>query len=100
MRRVETDMEVHHCHVGDFTWKEGPDGTRYLVCAVPDRSPRGRDNPLDFFCIPVTGPKAWNWDGDEDAPTITPSIRMSYALEGKTIEVWHGFVTAGALREC
>lgn len=38
---------------------------------------------LWFFCdgcethhrVPVTGPKAWGWNGSVDAPTVTPSIK-------------------------
>lgn len=41
----------------------------------------------------LSGPK-WKWDGNEDAPTITPSIRR---LDGCQ---WHGFLTAGVFIEC
>jgi len=34
----------------------------------------------------------WSWDGNENAPTLTPSLHA--------VGVWHGFVTAGKLVEC
>lgn len=38
------------------------------------------------------GPK-WKWDGNEEAPTITPSIRR---IDGCK---WHGWLTAGVFKE-
>lgn len=40
-------------------------------------------------------PHSWNWDGNRDAPTLTPSILQS-GLPCK----WHGFLTAGEWRQC
>lgn len=55
---------------------------------VPD------DRILNFLPV-VSGPnvsgKAWGWDGNEDMPTITPSIHA--------IGHWHGWVRAGMLVE-
>lgn len=34
----------------------------------------------------------WGWDGNEDQPTITPSILSP----GE----WHGYLTAGEFRSC
>ena len=38
------------------------------------------------------GPRVWGWDGDEDKPTLTPSINA----QGQ----WHGFLRAGKLVSC
>lgn len=38
------------------------------------------------------GPRVWGWDGDEEKPTITPSIHAP----GE----WHGFLRAGRLESC
>lgn len=35
---------------------------------------------------------AWQWDGNEDKPTLTPSVNA----EG----IWHGWVRAGRLVSC
>ncbi len=36
--------------------------------------------------------RVWKWDGNEDAPTLEPSID----LPGE----WHGFLRAGRLQSC
>lgn len=50
-------------------------------------------------------PSAWEWDGNEDSPTITPSIfrHLDIAAHGDTPAhkcEWHGFLTAGIFRSC
>ena len=39
---------------------------------------------------------SWQWDGNEDTPTLTPSIRCG--PEGHTH--WHGYITAGRIEAC
>ena len=48
-------------------------------------------------CIPIRrgepgGERVWGWDGNEDAPTLKPSI----LAHGQ----WHGYLTAGKLQSC
>ncbi len=38
------------------------------------------------------GPRVWGWDGNEDMPTLTPSIHAP----GQ----WHGYLTKGRLVSC
>lgn len=46
--------------------------------------------------LPVNrGADCWIWDGNREAPTVTPSILQS-GLPCK----WHGFLTAGEFRSC
>lgn len=49
------------------------------------------------------GDRTWGWDGNENAPTLTPSI-LIYQMEegtGRRIgEHWHGFLTNGEFRSC
>ena len=37
--------------------------------------------------------QVWGWDGNEDKPTLTPSIHV---FEGERT-IWHGYATAGEL---
>lgn len=48
--------------------------------------------------FPVEGPEAWTWDGDEERPTLSPSLisRVSDAA-GHWHEDFHGYVRAGVL---
>lgn len=39
--------------------------------------------------IPITGENSWSWNGDEDNPTLTPSIARMDGCK------WHGFLTNG-----
>jgi hypothetical protein len=43
----------------------------------------------DENMLPIAGQRAWLWDGNEDAPTVTPSIRRLNGCH------YHGHLTAG-----
>ena len=47
--------------------------------------------PVDPKCREEWGGPCWQWDGNRDAPTVTPSI--SIKGEGE----WHGYMTKGQL---
>ncbi len=38
------------------------------------------------------GERVWGWDGNEDRPTLTPSVHWP--------GVWHGWCRAGRLESC
>ncbi len=44
--------------------------------------------------VPVKGDRKWNWDGNQELPTLTPSILIMGECG------WHGFLTAGEWRTC
>lgn len=43
--------------------------------------------------VSIAGPRCWEWDGNREKPTITPSI----LIDGGH---WHGFLTDGVFRSC
>lgn len=47
--------------------------------------------------ITVDSPNGWTWDGDETAPTISPSILVNYGprADAKDNRVCHSFLVAG-----
>ena len=49
--------------------------------------------------IPVSGPKAWDWDGNADEPTISPSVKTTRFVKLKQSECHH-FVRGGYLQFC
>lgn len=60
-------------------------------------------NGLLFVCpcgcgmvrsVPVSGPRKWQWDGNKEKPTLTPSILIIGECG------WHGFLTNGEFRTC
>lgn len=38
------------------------------------------------------GDRVWGWDGDEDRPTLTPSLHVPGC--------WHGYLQSGRLQSC
>lgn len=79
--------------IGDFYWFI-PEGKRKLIVALPwyiDRNPEAfvaGDWPIDH---PNFNGAQWSWDGNEDVPTLMPSLHW----EG----LWHGWVREGYLVE-
>lgn len=96
MRRVEKPVDLWDCEAlekGDFYFHVEEDGQRFFtvmlpanhVCRIPIRPVKpGREN--------VNGGHSWEWDGNESAPTLTPSIN--------SVGTWHGWVRAGRLESC
>ena len=78
--------------VGDFCWGKLRDSRGYfpraLIVAIPHLlNLTGLD-----YAWEVEGEGArWTWDGDEDKPTLEPSLHA--------IGVWHGWVRDGMLVE-
>ena len=79
---------------GDFMWDEPRVGDvrRCIYIVLP-----GDKNPSAIECIhgpagPLPRDRIWGWDGNEDKPTLTPSIHEP--------ECWHGHLIAGRLVSC
>lgn len=78
--------------VGDFWWRD-MDGEMYLVAIFPGEVPtlngmtavrvKGEAKP---------GSPTWKWDGNQDQPTLTPSVNI--------VGHWHGWIQAGEMRTC
>lgn len=81
-RKVDAIKEV-----GDFSFSEDRD---FLYIWIPGMS--GPD-AIGIQRGPDTGKeRVWAWDGNEERPTLTPSIHAP----GE----WHGFLRAGRLESC
>jgi len=90
MRRVSRATEVRG--LGDFYWFIAhPSGNRSLVVAIPHKSPSGW--VMSEWSINwKNGSNAeWNWNQDEDNPTLKPSLHA--------VGMWHGWVRNGFLVE-
>lgn len=77
--------------VGQFAWSIGANGQRVLVLAIP------HNNPSRWILTEWTidhrndcGAQ-WSWDGNETAPTLSPSLHA--------VGIWHGWVRGGQLVE-
>ena len=71
---------------GQFVWSEARDNRRTLYIVLPGSNyPLAIDVNLGF----AGGYRVWGWDGNEEKPTLSPSIDWP----GK----WHGHLVAGRL---
>lgn len=86
---------------GYFHFADGYDGTQDVGILFGCPCGCGSLNYVAVKPYAGTGPQ-WAWDGNRDAPTLTPSIlihQMNQAAE-KIGEHWHGYLTAGQFRSC
>jgi hypothetical protein len=75
---------------GEFFWRD-VNGCRVLVVAVPMNS-NMRPLLTEWTIDHKNGCNAqWGWDGNEDAPTLTPSLHA--------LGIWHGRISNGQLIE-
>lgn len=101
MRKVENVeaifAAVHASEPGAFCFGDvvleegGPVAYRVLNVALPANAD---GSGASYARIPVNAPESaasWDWDGNEDAPTLSPSIWHDKPSG------WHGFIRAGQL---
>jgi hypothetical protein len=80
---------------GDSMWSgsENPDefpGRLMFICPCGCGSVAG---------IKVAGEHKWEWNGDFDKPTCTPSILINAHRDPPGCG-WHGYLTDGVFRSC
>lgn len=75
------------CNPGDYSYtkRKGLQGIFGMVFVCPCGCQAVASIP--FHNAPEDEPK-WNWDGDEDAPTLSPSLHNLNCG-------WHGFLRNG-----
>lgn len=74
---------------GDWSFDFDGEAVVAILLSTPDGSPRGT-----FVRLPLTG-NGWQWDGNKEAPTLSPSIDRHAVPNWRP--GWHGFMRAGAL---
>ena len=76
------------------------DDDEYIVIRLPYRDQNGKPYTgweegmmTEFLIRPEPDPSVddWQWDGNREAPTLTPSLNW--------VGVWHGYMTKGELKE-
>ena len=55
------------------------------------------DEVMEVVTIPLKGSAAWQWNGNKDNPTLSPSILIR-GNHGAP-DIWHGFLRDGKLIE-
>ena len=51
----------------------------------------------EAHAVPVDGPRRWTWDGNLDAPTLSPSLLVRGGSGGSDA-ICHSFVRAGRMQ--
>lgn len=103
MRHV-TEQEFfsgeEHPTIGWFFWKDivrEVDGKKERCRGIFARYPDGSAAHLPVRPVPaplkdVNGGHSWAWDGNEESPTLTPSVHI--------FGCWHGWVRGGVMVSC
>ena len=72
--------------VGDYSWQTET-ATRHLTMLLPCGH---------YATLPVEGDRAWQWDGNENEPTLNPSIQcLGKSFNQNPAPCWHGYLRAG-----
>jgi hypothetical protein len=105
MTRDDRDEWPETVPVGTFAIDPGtiagyPGVTAHLMFVCPN----GRRCGVLVGPVAVSRPtpdqlSVWGWNGDQDRPTLTPSINCLAEKDGKPAGGcgWHGFITNGAI---
>jgi hypothetical protein len=83
---------------GDFAWDfDAPEcggdrskPTHYIYLALPGDA--GGWSAIKVQKGQSFSGRVWGWDGNEDKPTLNPSILVT--------DQWHGYLCAGRLQSC
>lgn len=80
---------------GEFLILGGEDVAKRIIFGCPLR-------PGEYCTVPLSRPNGykgavWNWDGDKEEPTLSPSIHCLTEYEGKPSAGcgWHGHIKKG-----
>lgn len=88
MYRRDTACRIED--VGEFAWRFDGDN-RVLVIAIPNVGCRGWIHSEWTIDHRNASDALWQWDGNEEKPTLTPSLHA--------VGIWHGYVKQGNLVE-
>jgi hypothetical protein len=93
-QKREYPFDIFDMLVGDWQFVDSPDAKDvWIYIRIPNGTPEGSLAHLPL----VQGQAAsWRWDGNREAPTLTPSILHDDGVGG----AWHGYMTKGELVSC
>jgi len=89
MRLVDKAKDdAGYLNPGDFYFKTDERGQRMFCSCLPNGV--ALHIPLRPLIDPkINGGHSWEWDGNQDKPTLTPSVNV--------VGIWHGWVRAGRM---
>lgn len=98
------NLEATHIELqaGDFFYVRNPDTRAVVGMILPCPCGCGRIEGLSFSDKPPKrkGDSTWQWDGNIDEPTLTPSLGLGVRHQwegGKRVRKfhWHGYLNRG-----
>ena len=101
LKRFESvdDAEAWEHGPGAFSWAVNTGGYRYIEFLYPDKT----TGTIELGSVPICpswrNRACWEWNGDEDAPVLTPSL-LTRKQDHKTKEfqeVFHGWIKGTVL---
>lgn len=96
-------------NTGTYIWrqfksKDEEIPQRALLLKVPDLNSKDKENTHVVLYVSHK-PDNWaahgeimGWDGNEELPTLNPSIQILDKVDGKEVNGWHGYLEKGKLR--
>jgi hypothetical protein len=87
----ESSGSLWDLNTGEFFFRTADNGQLWFNAMFPGQN---------LCCIPIrplidptaNGGQSWEWDKNEDKPTLTPSVNA--------VGCWHGWVRAGRMVSC
>ena len=76
--------------LGDWAFPAGDDSHIFIRLPRPGTD-RGEVSAIPLSDTPLPDVDDWQWDGNREAPTLTPSINW--------VGVWHGYMRSGKLEQ-
>ena len=109
-QRIACDDEKYVSRIwdaedGTFCWRQvrEPDGREFRCILIKMPYDTGVERHTSLHVLRVKGPgdpeppsPYWDWDGNEDQPTLAPSIGCGMPRNSD----WHGYLKAGRLEAC
>jgi hypothetical protein len=92
MRRVGDIDAVFKGAAGDYCIRDATAGQSFKYICM--RLPGGSLCNIPIGPAPKEAGAAWDWNGDEDKPTLNPSVFHHGNPE------WHGFIRDGRMVSC
>lgn len=91
MGQLRADLQdlTDNGSIGDWCFRDHETEGLHICIRFPDGSERGDLGCLPLRDVPDPSMEDWQWDGNKEAPTLTPSINY--------VGVWHGYMRAGRL---
>ena len=92
MLRNDVDDLFENGEVGDWCFANG-DTVLWLVVPDPKNLVSPGKNHVHLHVTPSEKTPCWEFDGNKEAPTLSPSIRVG----SRDDERWHGYLRGGKL---